>query len=70
MNVTHLTAMPCLLTCTCQEVWLAVVERLPYLNKITPSGWKECQGCKLISTIRSVFSDLHNSMRVCYATLC
>ena len=29
-----------------------------YLNKMTPSGWNDCQGCKLISTIRSVCSDL------------
>jgi len=66
-NFTHLTATPCLLTWMRQEVWLTLAERLPYLNKITPSGWKECQGCKLISTIRSVFSDLHSSLKVCHA---
>mmetsp|Transcript_15150 Transcript_15150/g.29308 ORF Transcript_15150/g.29308 Transcript_15150/m.29308 type:complete len:210 (-) Transcript_15150:169-798(-) len=28
------------------------------LNKISPSGLNECQGCRVISTIRSVVSDL------------
>ena len=31
---------------------------LSYLKMITPSGLNECQGCRLISTMRSVVSDL------------
>ena len=33
--------------------------QVSHLNMITPSGSKDLQGCKLISTMRSVLSDLH-----------
>ncbi len=39
-----------------------IIRHLTYLKRITPSGRKECQGCKLISTIRSVRSDLMSQM--------
>lgn len=29
----------------------------PHLNRMTPSGWNERHGCRLISTMRSVVSE-------------
>ena len=35
-----------------------------HLKRITPSGLNDCQGCRLISTMRSVFSDLCGACQV------